>query len=298
MVTVFGGTGFLGRRVVRQLLDHAFAVRVASRRADRGRQLFGADDRVQLVAADVHDGPSVAAALAGAYGAVNAVSLYVEEAGATFESVHVAGARRVAAQARLAGVRRLAHVSGVGSDPASPSRYIRKRGEGELAVRDAFPGAILMRPTVMFGPDDAFLSTLLKLSRLPVYPLFGRGETCLQPADVSDIAEALARALQRTELEAVILECGGPSVYRYKDLIGIVARVAGRHPLLVPMPFAAWRGLARICERLPNPPITTNQVELMQLDNLASPHAPGFPELGIAPQPLETILRRMVAGGL
>lgn len=296
LVTVFGGTGFLGRRVVRHLRGHAFAVRVASRRPERGRDLFGPDDpAIESVPADIHDGASVASALAGAYGAVNAVSLYVERGGETFQAVHVDGARRVADQARRAEVQRLAHVSGVGSDPGSASLYIRKRGEGELAVRDAFPGAILIRPTVMFAPDDAFLSAILRLlRRFPALPMFGRGETRLQPAYVEDVAEAVARALQRTELSAVTLECGGPSVYRYEALLRIVAAEAGRRPLLVPTPFALWRALAQACERLPKPPITTNQVELMQLDNVASPQLPGFAELGIAPQPLEGVLQRMI----
>ena len=195
-VTVFGGTGFLGRRVVRHLRNHGFSVRIASRHPNRGRELFGLDDpQVQSVEADIHDERSIASALAGVYGAVNAVSLYVERGRETFHSVHVEAAERVAAQARRAGVERLAHVSGIGSDAASPSLYIRKRGEGELAVRTAFVDAALVRPAVMFGPDDAFLTTILGLlGRLPVYPMFGRGRTKLQPAYVEDVAEAIARS--------------------------------------------------------------------------------------------------------
>jgi NADH dehydrogenase len=296
LVTVFGGTGFLGGRVVRHLRNHGFAVRVASRRPDRGRRLFGLEDsHIHLVAADIHEGPSISAALAGAYGLVNAVSLYVERGGETFETVHVTGARRVAAQAKLSGVERLAHVSGIGSDPSSPSLYVRKRGEGEVAVQDAFPGAVMIRPAVMFGPDDAFLSVILRLlRRFPAYPMFGRGETRLQPAYVEDVAEAIARVLPRTELQAMSLEFGGPHVYRYKELLGVIAAELGRHPLLVPTSFAVWRALARVCERLPNPPITTNQVELMQRDNVASERPPGFAELGIAPQALEGVLQRMI----
>ena len=160
-VTVFGGTGFLGRRVVRHLRKRGFSVRIASRHPDRGHRLFALDDpQLQSVAANVHDERSVADGLAGAYGVANAVSLYVEHRQETFHSVHVEAAERVAAQAHRAGVERLAHVSGIGADAASPSLYIRKRGEGELAVRAAFADAILIRPPVMFGPDDAFLSTL------------------------------------------------------------------------------------------------------------------------------------------
>src|SRR6266571_2280957 len=152
-VTVFGGTGFLGRRVVRHLRKHRFYVRIASRHPDRGYRLFGLDDpQLQSVAANIHDERSVADALAGAYWVVNAVSLYVEHGQQTFHPVHVEAARRVAAQAHRAGVDRLAHVSGIGADAASQSLYVRKRGEGELAVRAAFADALLIRPAVMFGP--------------------------------------------------------------------------------------------------------------------------------------------------
>jgi uncharacterized protein YbjT (DUF2867 family) len=159
-VTVFGGTGFLGRRVVRHLRKHGFSVQIASRHPDRGHRLFGLGPQLQSVAANIHDERSVADALAGAaYGVVNAVSLYVEHGPQTFHSVHVESAQRVAAQAHRAGDERLAHVSGIGADAASQSLYIRKRGEGELAVRAAFADALLIRPAVMFGPDDAFTET-------------------------------------------------------------------------------------------------------------------------------------------
>ena len=156
---------------------------------------FGPDNpQLQSVVADIHDERSVAEALAGSYGVVNAVSLYVEHGLETFHSVHVEFAERVAVQALQAGVQRLVHVSGIGADAASPSRYIRKRGEGELAVRAAFNDAFFVRPAVMFGPDDAFLTTILKLLRqLPIYPMFGRGLTRLQPAYVEDVAEAIGR---------------------------------------------------------------------------------------------------------
>jgi uncharacterized protein YbjT (DUF2867 family) len=296
-VAVFGGTGFLGRRVVRHLRKCEFSVRIASRHPDRGHRLFALDDpQLQSVKANIHDERSVADALAGAYGVVNAVSLYVEYGQETFHSVHVESAQRVAAQARQAGVERLAHVSGIGSDAASPSLYIRKRGEGELAVRAAFADAILIRPAVMFGPDDAFLTTILKLlGRLPVYPMFGRGLTRLQPAYVEDVAEAIARAaLQRTEMHAITFECGGPRVYTYEELLRAIAHEASLKPMLIPIPFAAWHTLAWFAEMLPSPPVTRNQVELMQVDNVSSPEIPGFRELGISPHSVEEILQEIL----
>jgi uncharacterized protein YbjT (DUF2867 family) len=163
-ITVFGGTGFLGRRIVRHPRDRGFPVRIASRHPDRGHRQFGSDDpQLQSVEANIQDERSVADALADAYGVVNAVSLYVEHGRETFRSVHVESAQRMAAEARRAGVERFVHISGIGADAASQSRYIRRRGEGELVVRAAFRDAIFIRPAVMFGPDDAFL-TIIKLS--------------------------------------------------------------------------------------------------------------------------------------
>ena len=154
-VAVFGGTGFLGRRVVLHLRKGGFSVRIASRHPDRGKGLFALEDpQLQSVEADIHDEQSVAHALAGTYGVVNAVSLYIEHGTETFHSLHVECAQRLATQASQAGVERLVHVSGIGADAASPSLYVRKRGEGELAVRAAFADALLIRPAVMFGPDE------------------------------------------------------------------------------------------------------------------------------------------------
>ena len=150
----------------------------------------------------------------------------------------------------------------------------------------------------MFGPDDAFLTPIVALLRkLPVFPMFGRGRTRLQPAHVGDVAEAIARAVERPDMRAVTFECGGPRIYSYEELLRTVAREARLEARLVPMPFAAWHALALMGEMLPNPPVTRNQIELMQVDNVASPDMPGFAELGISPRPLETILREMLTTG-
>src|SRR6266550_4023852 len=296
-VTVFGGTGFLGRRIVRHLRSRGYPVRIASRHPDRGYRQFSPDDpQLQSVGANVHDERSVADALAGAYGAVNAVSLYLERGQETFHSVHVEAAQRVAAQAHQAGVERLVHVSGIGADAASPSRYIRKRGEGELAVRAAFADALFVRPAVMFGPDDAFLTTILKLLRqLPIYPMFGRGRTRLQPAYVEDVAEAVARVMLRAETRSIIFEFGGPRVYSYEQFLRAVAHQAGLAPLLIPIPLAVWHALAWSFEIFPNPLLTHNQVELMQIDAVSSPEKSGFVEVGISPHSVEAILQKMLS---
>ena len=297
VVTVFGGTGFLGRRVVRHLRKHEFSVRIASRHPDRSRKLFGSDDPcLQSVEVDTRDERTVADVLAGAYAAVNAVSLYVERGQETFHSVHVEAAERVAVQAHRVGVERLAHVSGLGADAASPSLYIRKRGEGELAVKAAFTDAILIRPAVMFGPDDALLTTILKLLRqLPIYPMFGRGRTRLQPVYVEDVAEAVARVMRRAQTPWKIFEFGGPRVYSYEEFLRTVARQAGLVPRLLPIPLAAWHALAWASEMFPSPLLTRNQVELMQIDTVSSPEMPGFVELGISPHSVEAILQKTLS---
>ena len=296
IITVFGGTGFLGRRIVRHLRRCGFAIRIASRHPDRAERLFALDDpKLQSVEANIHDEGSVAEAVAGAYAVVNAVSLYIEQGRETFHSVHVESAQQLAAQARKAEVKRFAHVSGIGVDATSPSLYIRKRGEGELAVRAAFADSTLVRPAVMFGSDDAFLTTIVNLlSRLPSYPMFGRGLTKLQPAYVEDVAEAIVRALQRTNIHAATFEFGGPRVYSYDELLRTVALEASVKSRLIPIPFAAWHVLAWFAEMLPRPLITRNQVELMQVDTVASPEMPGFRELGITPVAVEEILQEIL----
>ena len=299
MVTVFGGTGFLGGPIVRHLFEHGFAIRVASRHPQQNRIWSDPNDpRLQSIGVDIHDEPSVVRAIAGANGAVNAVSLYVERGSETFRSVHIDCARRIAVLARRAGLEALVHISGIGADAESRSPYIRSRGEGERAVQDAFPDAILVRPAVMFGQGDAFLTPILDLlRRLPVYPMFGRGRTRLEPAYVEDVAEAVVRTLERIGTGSITFECGGPRVYSYEELLRSLAREFGLRPVLWPVPFAIWHALAHLAEILPRPPITRNQVELMQLDNVASAQMPGFHELGISPRTIEEVIPLLLRNG-
>jgi uncharacterized protein YbjT (DUF2867 family) len=216
--------------------------------------------------------------------------------GETFHSVHVEAAGRVAAHALEASVERLVHLSGIGADPTSQSLYIRKRGEGEFAVRAAFANSVLIRPAVMFASDDGFLTIVLNLlRRLPVYPIFGGGTTRLQPVYVEDVAEAIAAILLHPDAQAQAYEFGGPRVYTYAEFLKSVAHEADLKPILVPVPFTAWHALARIFEMLPKPAITTNQIELMQIDTVTSPMRPGLTELGVSPHAVEEILQQMVS---
>jgi uncharacterized protein YbjT (DUF2867 family) len=288
--TVFGGTGFVGRRVVRHLRESGTRVRIVSR-----HPRLGEDDGIEQIAADAHDERSVEAAVAGADGVVNAISLYVEHGRDTFHSVHVETAAKIARTARRAGIRRFVHVSGISADTASPSPYIRSRGEGEAAVQTAFPGAVIVRSAVMFASDDAFLTTILRLLRsLPAYPIFGDGRTMLQPVYVDDVAAAIAKILRQSQKPYPVYELAGPRVYSYEELLRTIARIAGLRPVLIRMPFAFWGALAGVAEMLPRPPLTRNQVELMQIDTTASESLPGFRALRISPRSLEDELEAIL----
>jgi uncharacterized protein YbjT (DUF2867 family) len=290
-VVVFGGTGFLGRRVVCHLLDHAYAVRVAARHPERGRSVFSTNPPLlELVRADIGDDASIRDAVRGAFAVVNAVSLYLERGNQTFHSVHVEAAEKLARHSREAGVRRLMHVSGIGADPASPSPYIRSRGEGESAVHAVFPEATIVRSAVMFGPDDAFLTPLTGMIRkFPIFPVFGGGDTRLQPVHVEDVGEAIARIIDAPQAQE-LFEFAGPRIYTYKELLETVSNHFGLRRALVPVPFLMWQVLAYFAEFLPRPPITRNQVELMRIDNVSSPEWPGLGALGIQPSGIETVL--------
>jgi len=289
-VTVFGGTGFLGRRVAHYLRESGATVRIASRHPRQDDS-----DNVKQIRADAHDEGSVEAAVAGADGVVNAISLYVEHRGETFHSVHVEAAARISSVARRVGTKRLVHMSGIGADTASPSPYIRSRGEGEAAVQAAFPGAVIIRPAALFARDDGFLTAILGLLRiLPAYPIFGHGRTRLQPAYAGDVAAAITQVVRQSKKPCPIYELAGPRVYSYQELVRTIASTAGLRPVLMRVPFAFWGALAGLAEFLPHPPLTRNQVELMQIDTTASENLPGFRELGISPRSLEEELKAML----
>jgi NADH dehydrogenase len=292
-VSVFGGTGFLGQRLVRRLVAVGTIVRVAVRHPERARSTLGAAglESANVLYADVRDQGTVAAALVGADAAVNAVSAYVEKGGITFEAVHEQGAKTVAREATAAGVARLVHVSGIGSDAESPSAYIRARGRGERLVKEAFPGASIVRPSAMFGPGDALFGTLAHLARLlPVLPLIGGGQTRLQPVYVEDVAEAIVHMLADPETAGRTYELAGPDVYTMRQLFEIMLRITGRRRLLVPVPLAVAEIQARLFELLPNPPLTTGQVDLLKVDTVASGILPGLRELNVEPKAVEEIV--------
>jgi uncharacterized protein YbjT (DUF2867 family) len=289
LITVFGGSGFLGRRIVLRLANDGAEVRVAVRHPERAAFLTGTRTAgpITAVRADVWDEASVAPAVAGADAVVNTVGHYVERGRASFEAIHGQGARHVAAAAARAGIARLVHISGIGADPQSDSAYVRARGIGERLVAEALPAATIFRPSVMFGPEDAFLNRLAALARvLPVLPLFGRGDVRLQPVYVDDVAAAVATVLTTPVAAGKLYEFGGPRIYSYRVLVRLVLEQTGRRRLLLPVPYRAWDLLAA----LPGSPVSRDQIKLMRQDNLVAPGALTFADLGIQATALEAVL--------
>lgn len=291
-VTVFGGSGFLGRRIVERLVHDGAVVRVAVRHPERvARRDDHPAGQIVPMYADVWEEASVGPAVAGADAVVNTVGHYVEGGARTFQAVHGQGALHVARAAASSGVWRLVHISGLGADPASASEYVRARATGERLVREAFPAVTILRPSVVFGPEDAFINRLAGLARtMPALPLFGRGDVRLQPVYVGDVAEAVAAALRMPESRGEIYELGGPRVYSYRALLRTVLARTGRKRLLVPVPYAVWDALALLMSRLPQAPVSRDQVTLMRRDNVIAAGARSLEDLGVTPTPLEAIL--------
>ena len=215
-------------------------VRVGVRHPERATVPRG-PTRIEVVRADVSEEPSVARAVDGSAWVVNTVGHYVEKPGATFDGIHGRGALNIARQAKRAGAERLIHISGLGADPESDSAYVRARAKGESFVTEAFDGVTILRPSVIFGPDDSFLTRLAGMARqAPVLPLFGNGGTRLQPVFVEDVAEACLKALADPATRCRVYELGGPRVYTYRELVQSAIERTGRRPPAIPVPFPVW----------------------------------------------------------
>jgi NADH dehydrogenase len=293
-ITIFGGSGFIGRYIVQQLARRGWRIRVAVRRPDQALFLkpLGQVGQITPVMASIRDDASVAAALVGADAAINLVGILYEQGRQTFGAVHVEGAQRVARAARAAGVTRLVQMSAIGADPNSASDYARSKAAGEAAVREAFPTATIVRPSIVFGPEDQFFNRFAGMARmLPALPLIGGGKTKFQPVYVGDVADAFDRILEAPETAGQTYELGGPTVYSFRELMEILLREIGRQRLLLPMPFFVASIQGGIFEMLPvPPPLTRDQVRLLRQDNVVDPTAHGFASLGIEPVGLAAIL--------
>jgi NADH dehydrogenase len=296
LVTVFGGSGFLGRHVVRALAKRDYRIRVAVRRPELAGHLqpLGRVGQIHAVQANLRYPASVEAAMRDSHAAVNLVGILAEGGAQRFEAVHALGAGAVAKAARDAGAR-MVHVSAIGTDENSPSRYACSKATGEKAVLEAVPSASILRPSVVFGPEDQFSNRFAALARMsPMLPLIGGGLTRLQPVYVGDVATAVADAVDGKTQEGVAYELGGPEVLTMREIMEIILRVIERKRMLVSLPFGLAKLHAFFLQFAPGAlKLTPDQVELLRTDNVVSGAATRadltLQGLGIAPDSLEAI---------
>jgi NADH dehydrogenase len=293
LVTVFGGSGFVGRHLVKRLAGQGDRVRVAVRDPEAAQYLkpMGDVGQIGIVQANVrHDG-SVAAAVTGADAVVYLPGVLYKSGAQTFEAVHAEGPGRVALAAREAGAGRFIHVSAIGADPESPAQYGQSKAAGEAAVRAAFPQATILRPSLMFGPEDDFINRFAALARLsPVLPLIDGGETRFQPVYVGDVAQAMVAILDDPATASQLYELGGPQVLSFREILALILRETGRKRLLVSVPSWLMLIQAAFLQLLPKPPLTRDQVRLLGIDNVVSEGALGLADLGVTPTTLDSVL--------
>lgn len=291
-LTIFGGTGFVGRAIVRRLASSGWNVRVAMHVNAKGAHDLVAESsgRVELLGADITNDASVRKAVAGADAVVNCVGILFERVYGDFSRIHVDAAKRVAVAARDAGARDLVHLSAIGADPRATSLYAKTKGQGEEAVRAAFPDAVLLRPSVIFGGEDNFFNQFDAMSRFsPVLPVFG--SKLFQPVYVGDVAEALARVLGDKKRRGKTFELGGPERLSLKDMLATMLDISGRKRHLVSVPMSIAEVMARVFENLPGAPLLTrDQLILLDHDNLVGEDAATLADLGVLARPLAEIL--------
>jgi NADH dehydrogenase len=278
LATVFGGSGFVGRYAVTALAREGWRIRAAVRRPDLAGflQPAGRVGQVFPVQANVRYADSVARALQGAKAVVNAVGVLASSGRQSFKAIHVEGPRAMAKAAREAGVERFVHISAIGADAKAQSRYARSKGEGEAAVLAEFPGAVILRPSIVFGPEDEFFNRFAAMARIsPFLPLIGGGKTRFQPVFVGDVAAAVATCLAGGAKPGAVYELGGPEVLTFRELLDLTQEWSERSRPYLPIPFWLAKLQAILTSPLPNSvrPITFDQVRLLQSDNVVSESA-------------------------
>jgi NADH dehydrogenase len=298
LVTVFGGSGFIGRQVVRALARRGLRVRVACRRTNLAYDVRLAGDvgQIEIMQANLRVPSSVQRALEGAEACVNLVGVLYETGRQRFQSLHAQGAGVAAAAAKAAGIVRFVQVSAIGADASSQAKYARTKAMGEEAVRAELPSAAIVRPSVVFGQDDDFFNRFGQLATIsPVLPLPGGGRTRFQPVFVGDVAAAVAACVVDPSTAGKTYEIGGPAVFSFRELMQLTLKEVHRQRALVTLPWP----LARLVGTLGDiqaavlpiaPPLTSDQVEMMQSDNVADPALPGLAALGVEPTAVEPIL--------
>ncbi len=297
LITIIGGSGFVGRHVVRALARRGYRIRVACRRPDLAGHLqpLGNTGQIMMVQANVRYPASLAAACEGAHAVINLTGVLYSAGPQSFDAVHAFGAEATAKAARDSGARVFIQMSAIGADANSTAEYARSKAEGERRARAAFPGAIILRPSIIFGPEDSFFNRFAGLSRVaPFLPLIGGGETKFQPVFVGDVAEAIARLVERGEADGRTYELGGPETLSFRQLMEFTLDTIGRKRMLVPIPWGVAKFQAAILGLLPKPLLTSDQVELLKTDNVVSGEAErqgrSLSGLGITPTGIEGIV--------
>lgn len=297
LVTVFGGSGFIGAQAVRALAKKGWRIRVAVRNPVTANELqpLGDVGQIQLMRCDVTRPEDVALALKGADAAVNLVGALYEAPGRGFRKLHVDAAETIAKAARAAKIDRVVQVSSIGADTQGAAAYARSKGEAEVLMRRIRPDAVILRPSIVFGMGDGFLNRFAAMATWsPALPLIGGGETRFQPVYVGDVAEAVAQAVIRPEVGGRTFELGGPAIYSFKDLLRLILRETGRNRLLVPMPFFIARILGSAAQTTAlvgvAPLLTRDQVLMLETDNVVAQGAEGIAALGVQPTGLEAIV--------
>lgn len=293
-VTVFGGSGFVGRAIVRALAQEGYQIRVACRRIELAERIKTAGDvgQISILRTNLRIPASVAAAVSGSQAVINASGIAFQRGRQRYETVHVEGARAIAEAASAAGVQRLVHISGIGADQRnSTNRFIRSKVDAEDAIVSGFANATMLRPSVVFGPEDAMFNRMAQIARqAPFLPVVGDGSAKVQPVYVGDVGAAVVAVLERPDTAKSVFELGGPRVYTYREIAALVLREIDRHKRIVGVPAGLMKIAGFFAEFLPVPPLTHDQVDLLVTDNVTRPGAPGLAELGIEPTAAEAIL--------
>lgn len=303
VATVFGGSGFIGRYVVKRLAQQGYVVRVAVRDPEAALFLkpMGAVGQVVPLFASVMNEATVHRAVAGAEVVINLVGALAETRAASFQALHTDGAERIARIAATCGVARLIQISAIGADPNSPSRYASTKGKAEQAVLAAFPQATILRPSLVFGLEDKFFNRFAALARLlPFMPVIS-GATKMQPVYVCDVADAVMAALASSATRGKTYELGGPRVWTFREILAYILKQTRRDRKLVDIPMGVARFQAGILQHVPGKPLTPDQLLMLSKDNIVAPGALGLTDLGVTPTPVELIvpayLSRYQAGG-
>jgi uncharacterized protein YbjT (DUF2867 family) len=302
VVTVFGGSGFIGRYVVRALAQRGYRIRVAVRRPDLAGHLqpLGAVGQIRAIQANLRYRWSIERALEGVDAVVNLVGILAQQGRQTFDAVQAFGPRAIGEVARANNISNAVHVSAIGAERPSTIGYLRSKAEGEAAILETLSQAVIMRPSIAFGPEDHFFNRFAAMARLsPVLPLIGGGTTRFQPVFAGDIGEAIARAIDGLALPGTVYELGGPEVLTFRQCMERMLAVTQRRRLLVPIPWGAARMMGRIGQHFPGAPLTADQVRMLQFDTIVSEQAKAegrsLAGLGIEPTALEVVLPTYLA---